>query len=411
MDNLMLNPQEEWKVIDGTEGKYEISNTGRIRNTETHHVRKVQYKHGYTRINLAINGKDRNCAIHRLVASAFIPNPDNKPQVNHKDGVKDNNCVENLEWVTPEENFKHAVDNDLYAKGIERAKKLGGSSGFNRNDKPKALLRNSERMTEYSYRKLIKKAEELGCSIAKMPDFYEKQIKNNKAESDKIIKILIREIGDREKLIHKIADAKDAEYWKSEMNPVGTKKNHLTIVGYWKDPETKNKYYICKCDCGRHYMLQHGLFGKTKSCGCVQTQIQANPKKQDWLYSLWNRQHRKPEWCDEWSDYDTFYDWAYSNGYSFGRHLHRIDVNQGFSPSNCVWKDKMQSIAKKSPKTKKKLYECNGEMLSIPQICDKYNVSSQFLQYRVKQGMSISEAVNAPKCTNGRKNKNNNLTI
>lgn len=408
MDNDKLVPHEEWRDIPDFEGKYQVSNHGRIRNRNTGHVRSTQLKHGYVRVNLTdSNGKDRNVSVHRAVAAAFIPNPENKPEVNHKNGVKDDNRLENLEWVTPEENFKHAVENDLYKKGVERAKRLGGSSGFNRHDRPKAYLRKSERISKRGYESLVAKAEELGCSIETMPGAYENKIKDVRYCLCLAIKILFDELHEKNQIIRKLQETpRRADEWESMKYPIGTKKYHLTIIGYWRDPETANTYFVCKCDCGKHYILYHGLFGKTKSCGCIQTQIQADPKKKDWLYSLWSRQHQKPEWCDEWQDYSVFYEWAYGNGYSFGKHLHRIDLNKGFSSDNCTWQGKAQVISNKVKK-----YECNGEMLSISQICDRYNVSDQFLRYRMKQGMSVSEAVNTPKCANGRKNKNNNLPI
>jgi len=116
---------EIWKEISGLEGLYEISNLGNIRAME----RSMPYnKHknffmtkkgkilkigknrkGYAQTRLRKDGEYLNVKIHRLVANAFIPNPKNKPQVNHKDGNKANNAIENLEWVTNQENTDHAV--------------------------------------------------------------------------------------------------------------------------------------------------------------------------------------------------------------------------------------------------------------------------------------------------------------
>lgn len=103
--------KEEWKKIKGAvlNEKYEISNTGKVRNSETGKILKSRPdKEGYLIITISVDKVRRTVKIHRLVAEAFIPNPENKPQVNHKDGKHDNNCVSNLEWCTSSENHLHA---------------------------------------------------------------------------------------------------------------------------------------------------------------------------------------------------------------------------------------------------------------------------------------------------------------
>ena len=75
--------------------------------------RRKKKKQGYLYVKLWINGKTKAAFIHRLVAQTYIPNPKNKPEVNHKDADKHNNHVSNLEWVTSKENKKHAKENDL----------------------------------------------------------------------------------------------------------------------------------------------------------------------------------------------------------------------------------------------------------------------------------------------------------
>lgn len=102
---------EEWKWIKGYEGLYQISSIGRIKLLDGH-IRKPEAKSDYyPTVVLMKNSKRKTFRLHRLVCEAFVPNPENKTQVNHKDMNKNNNSVENLEWVTPYENMVHAIKN------------------------------------------------------------------------------------------------------------------------------------------------------------------------------------------------------------------------------------------------------------------------------------------------------------
>lgn len=107
---------EEWKTIDGFNGKYQISNYGRVKSFgQRHCILKPKLNgSGYLTCVLYSQGKPKPCAVHRLVAKAFIPNPNNKREVNHVDGIKWNSCVSNLEWTTHSGNAKHAYDTGLH---------------------------------------------------------------------------------------------------------------------------------------------------------------------------------------------------------------------------------------------------------------------------------------------------------
>lgn len=111
-----------WKtiVIDGIITNYEVCDDGRVRNISTKKELKKQFGNGYWHCTIQVNKHNKRCRIHRLVASAFIPNPEDKPFVNHKDGNRTNNSVENLEWVTPSENTRHAVKQGLFQSGKNR---------------------------------------------------------------------------------------------------------------------------------------------------------------------------------------------------------------------------------------------------------------------------------------------------
>lgn len=110
---------EEWKPIKDWEEYYEISNLGRVKNRKTNKILKGDINnYGYYRIRLEIKGRRKRYFRHRLVAEHFIHNDDieNKKFVNHIDGDKSNNTVDNLEWVTQSENEKHAFKTGLKHK-------------------------------------------------------------------------------------------------------------------------------------------------------------------------------------------------------------------------------------------------------------------------------------------------------
>lgn len=111
---VVFLPGEEWRPVVGYEGKYEVSNLGRVKssNYQRRGFEKIlspKSNTGYLRVELRGGDSPREKCVHALVAEAFIPNPENKSEVNHLDGNGFNNKVSNLEWVTRSENAKHSV--------------------------------------------------------------------------------------------------------------------------------------------------------------------------------------------------------------------------------------------------------------------------------------------------------------
>ena len=131
--------KEIWKIIENTDEQYSVSNLGNVKSNERtifrsngrpHYIRERVLKQGtdnnYKKVSLKINGKFNTKAVHRLVALSFIPNPDNKPQVNHIDGNPSNNLVTNLEWVTNSENQLHAYNT------LDRKPQSGENNGMSK---------------------------------------------------------------------------------------------------------------------------------------------------------------------------------------------------------------------------------------------------------------------------------------
>ena len=115
---------EIWKDVPGTGGRIKVSSNGKVRSflrdkADGSDLVATPDPKGYMKIHMTLDRVRVNFKVHRLVAGAFVPNPEQKPQVNHIDGDKRNNRADNLEWVTNLENMRHAINAGYYTNGHE----------------------------------------------------------------------------------------------------------------------------------------------------------------------------------------------------------------------------------------------------------------------------------------------------
>ena len=138
MDNI----HEQWRQVRDNYN-YEVSNTGRIRRKKSKIDKAIRVdKDGYQVIHLYLNGNRQCKRVHRVVADAFIDNPLNKPEVNHINGNKLDNRVENLEWNTSLENVRHAWANNLIKPSYSMLGKKNPNGG--RKGKPFMIIETGE---------------------------------------------------------------------------------------------------------------------------------------------------------------------------------------------------------------------------------------------------------------------------
>ena len=171
---------EVWKDIKGYEGFYSVSNLGRVRrlngevmqyNPQLDKMIPIRYPEkilkledvkGYDRVSLSLSNEIQRHQVHRLVAQAFIPNDDDKPCVNHKDSNRKNNCVDNLEWVTYQENERHkkrksakmfiSINPDGVEQTWDIVRECSEELGLNRSGIERCLKGNQTSYKGYTFR-------------------------------------------------------------------------------------------------------------------------------------------------------------------------------------------------------------------------------------------------------------------
>ena len=216
-------PDEQWKPVVGFEG-YAVSSYGRVKSFKqyrTGKIRKPVLIGKYLCVSLSFCGEEKFRTIHSLVAETFIPNPDNKPEVNHRVGCKFNCHVSNLEWATSSENRQHAVKNGLQPLGVDRSdSKIKNEKDiiYIRDNPDKLTLKQlAEKfgvdLTTISQIQLGKKYKSVGGTVRKpkfhmkrIPDEIRAQIRADYATGSYSLRALARKYGCDLKTVRRIVN-------------------------------------------------------------------------------------------------------------------------------------------------------------------------------------------------------------
>ena len=147
--------EEKWKDVKGFEGLYKISSSGKVYSYRSKsHLATWKDKDGYLRCGLSNNGKKFQFSVHRLIAMTFLENSENKPQINDKNGIRNDNRVENLEWVTALENQRHKFNVLGYFPSKECIQKMiEGAKRYANN--PEEKKKRAKKMRETFSKKII----------------------------------------------------------------------------------------------------------------------------------------------------------------------------------------------------------------------------------------------------------------
>lgn len=197
---------------------------------------------------------------------------------------------------------------------------------------------------------------------------------------------------------------------------IGRRYGRLVVLSPQGKDSHNNTMWLCRCDCGKEKVIKRYQLtkGATKSCGCLRNEIRVQTHTKHnlsshRLYHIWfamkqrcNDENSRSfssyggrgiSVCEEWLDFINFYEWALPNGYSENLTIERLDNNKGYCPSNCVWATKKQQARNKRNVP---LIEYEGEMKSVAQLCEEYNINPETFRSRLKSGWTFEESLNVP---------------